>query len=191
MKKTTKGAIAAGGAAVLLMGGAGTLAYWTSTQTTPGTSFTTGHLSLDATATPCSGWVLDKGIVGKEAPYVAQILVPGETLTNTCTYTVSATGDQLSATLASPNAVASGSLTTATGVSLPVTTTYKLNGTTIGASTPITSADNSHALAATYVVSFPFGTADAATPGTNGNATQDKAASLADISVTLTQVDNH
>ena len=33
MKKSTKGAVAAGAAAVLLMGGAGSLAYWTASGT--------------------------------------------------------------------------------------------------------------------------------------------------------------
>ena len=38
MNKTTKGALAGGAAAVLLMGGVGTLAYWTADEDVTGTT---------------------------------------------------------------------------------------------------------------------------------------------------------
>ena len=89
MKKTTKGALAAGSAAVLLMGGAGTLAYWTDSVTTEGTDIATGHLSLDLDE--CTGWTLDGG-----AAYTGQLLVPGDQLTQDCTYTLDIAGAHLS-----------------------------------------------------------------------------------------------
>ncbi|GAB4004784.1 alternate-type signal peptide domain-containing protein [Nocardioides ultimimeridianus] len=186
MKKTTKGAIAAGGAAVLLMGGAGTLAYWTSTATVAGTSISTGHMSLDLVS--CGGWKLDDGTA-----LASQKLVPGDSISNVCTYTLSASGSHLAATLTTPAAVAAtGTLASAANVSLPVTSAYSLGGTALSTSAPatVTSADNGKTLSATITVSFPYGTADStpsSTDGTNGNATQDKAASLNDITVSLVQ----
>ena len=79
MKKSTKGAIAAAGASVLLLGGAGTLAFWTDTESTPGVTINTGH--LDLTDLDCgTGWTLDGGTA-----YTTQLLVPGDSLTKTCT----------------------------------------------------------------------------------------------------------
>ncbi len=79
MKKSTKGALAAAAAGVLLLGGAGTLAFWTDTESTPGVTINTGH--LDLTDLDCgTGWALDGG-----DPYSTQLLVPGDTLTKTCT----------------------------------------------------------------------------------------------------------
>ena len=87
MKKSTKGAVAAGAAAVLLLGGAGTLAYWTDTASTPGATINTGH--LDLTALDCgTGWTLDGG-----DPFVAQLLVPGDTLTKSCTAELDIAGE--------------------------------------------------------------------------------------------------
>lgn len=190
MKKSTKGALAAGSAAVLLMGGAGTLAYWTDNAAVDGVSIETGNLAI--TGDDCGDWMLDLGRTG-EAVYGAQLLVPGDDLTITCTYTVEAAGEHLSATLSTPDAVASGTLTTATVVSLPVTTTYTLDGAPLTSPTTITSDDDGGALVATIKVSFPYGTADStptAADGTNGNDTQNKAATLDALSVTLVQ-ENH
>ena len=46
MKKSTKGAVAAGAAAVLLLGGAGTLAFWNADGTAEGGTLTAGTLEL-------------------------------------------------------------------------------------------------------------------------------------------------
>src|SRR5690606_28979207 len=63
MNKSTKGALAAAAAAVLLMGSAGTLAFWTADETTPGATIDAGHLALviDGTNTGCGAWSLDSG----------------------------------------------------------------------------------------------------------------------------------
>jgi alternate signal-mediated exported protein len=79
MNKSTKGALAAAAAGVLLLGGAGTLAFWTDTESTPGVTINTGH--LDLTDLNCgTGWTLDGG-----SAYTSQLLVPGDTLSKTCT----------------------------------------------------------------------------------------------------------
>jgi alternate signal-mediated exported protein len=86
MNKSTKGALAAAAAGVLLLGGAGTLAFWTDTESTPGVTINTGH--LDLTDLDCgTGWELDGGTA-----YTSQLLVPGDTLTKTCTATLDIAG---------------------------------------------------------------------------------------------------
>ncbi|KQY59139.1 hypothetical protein ASD11_05985 [Aeromicrobium sp. Root495] len=190
MKKSTKGALAAGGAAVLLMGGVGTLAYWSDSATITGTSISSGKLSI--TDDTCGSWILDKGVVGKEATYGTQLLVPGDSLTKVCTYKVNAAGAHLSATLTTPaTAGATGTLTSAPTKSLPVTASYQVataaDGTgAVPADTTIDSTDDGKFLIATIKVGFPYGSTTV-----NGNDTQEKAATIGDIAISLVQDDNH
>src|SRR5690606_13382356 len=119
MKKHTKGAIAAGVAAVLLLGGAGTLAYWSDGAAIGGTDIASGELSLSDTTS--TGWVYaaDNANAGET---VASI-VPGDTITQQHTFTISASGDNISATLDAPETVTATitSGTTPTTLELPVT----------------------------------------------------------------------
>jgi len=88
MNKTTKGSLAAGAAAVLLLGGAGSLAFWTDTADIAGTNITSGFMNL--TDPDCGeGWLL------QGTAYTTQRLVPGDTLTQTCTFVLEAEGDNL------------------------------------------------------------------------------------------------
>ena len=48
MKKSTKGALAASSAAVLLLGGAGSLAFWSDSQDVGSANITSGELTLGA-----------------------------------------------------------------------------------------------------------------------------------------------
>ena len=57
MKKTTKGALAAGSAAVLLMGGVGTLAYWNDSEDVD--RYDGGLGQLDLALVACDDWQLD------------------------------------------------------------------------------------------------------------------------------------
>ncbi|HWJ82692.1 MAG TPA: alternate-type signal peptide domain-containing protein [Nocardioides sp.] len=172
MKKTTKGAIAAGGAAVLLLGGAGTLAYWTDSQTVPGGSFSTGSLGLGAPS--CSGWTYTS------TNAAATTLVPGDQVAEDCSFVITASGDHLSAALTTPNNLTLPAPAGTTTWSATVNTTYQLNG---GAVTEVTSANDGQTLVAHIVVTFPFG--DATT--VNANDTQLKTSTLDDLTVTLTQ----
>jgi alternate signal-mediated exported protein len=95
MKKSTKGALAAGAAGVLLLGGAGSLAYWTDAGTVTGSDITSGHLALEPITDDCDdAWQLND-----TEDYVTQVLVPGDTLTKHCSYTVSMSGTNLAADL--------------------------------------------------------------------------------------------
>ncbi|GAA4824832.1 alternate-type signal peptide domain-containing protein [Nocardioides caeni] len=96
MKKTTKGALAAGSAAVLLMGGAGTLAFWTDSDVVDGGSVTAGDLSL--TTGSCEDWVYaDADVLGPGE--TVNLVVPGDTIEKTCTASIDGTGDHLRATV--------------------------------------------------------------------------------------------
>ena len=79
MNKTTKGSLAAGAAAVLLLGGAGSLAYWTDAASIDGGSITSGTLTLDAGT--CAGWTYSDGAAG--AGKTVELFVPGDLVTNT------------------------------------------------------------------------------------------------------------
>jgi alternate signal-mediated exported protein len=112
MKKSTKGAVAAAAAGVLLLGGAGSLAFWSDAVTVGGDTISSGHLSLDdttGTTDDCADadWLLDGGSVFDTA---SGLLVPGDTLTKICTFDVSALGEHLSANLAATGGTSTGGL---------------------------------------------------------------------------------
>src|SRR6478735_10550895 len=124
MKKSTKGALAAGAAASLLLGGAGSLAYWTSTGTIDGTSISSGHLKLVSPS--CDGWKLDNETTAFDP--AADQIVPGDVLTQVCHYTVDAKGKHILAkfdvTSAAWDASSDSNLTS----ELIKSATYKVNG---------------------------------------------------------------
>ena len=131
MKKSTKGALATSAAAVLLLGGAGTLAYWNDIGTVPGGTIQSGQLQL-GTPDCGSGWTLDGG-----AAFTTQLLVPGDTLTKVCTVDLVATGAHLGADLVvdTPTWGATNPLTS----ELTASATFTVNGVT---KSHITSADD-------------------------------------------------
>ena len=192
MNKSVKGAAAAAAAGVLLLGGAGSLAYWTATGTVAGGTINSGELTLtDANCDPDnvdptdndlpdadSVWMLDDPLTPTVFNPATQKIVPGDTLTKICTYDITASGDHLSADLdvSTPSygigndAVLSAELT--------VTPTYKVDAT-VGQAT-ITDADDAEVLEVTVVVTFPEGI------GVD-NTTQGLSAVLEDITITATQ----
>ncbi|MGD9960177.1 alternate-type signal peptide domain-containing protein [Nocardioides sp.] len=182
MKKSTKGALAAGAAGVLLMGGAGSLAYWTATGTANGGSITSGSLSL--TNGSCdSAW---KYASGTAAGSTASLVVPGDSITKSCTFTVGATGDHLTAKLTAPGTLAyTKTPAGATTDSLNVASTYQINRSTPATlvnGDVLTSSDNGKVITAKFVVTMPYGSATV-----NANDTQGLTATLNQLTVTLTQ----
>lgn len=184
MKKSTKGAIAAAAAGVLLLGGAGSLAYWTADGGVDGGAIAAGELKL-TNANCDAGWthVVDGGAVTK--------IVPGDQITRKCTYTLLAAGDHLSATLTAPDAVTPTTYTddggdeTQTGstLSLPVDTDYTLGTAVLATGNKVTSADNNKTVTAKFTVTFPYGTETTI----NANDTQNLNTSLAGVTVSLVQ----
>jgi alternate signal-mediated exported protein len=100
MKKTTKGVLAASAAGTLLLGGAGSFAFWQATSTVSGSQLQSGSISLSApdcsTALGSHGWQLDNG-----DPYVAGTtkIVPGDTISKVCDMTLTLVGDHIGADL--------------------------------------------------------------------------------------------
>lgn len=87
MERLTKAALATAGAAALLVGGAGTLAFWTAEGSATGTDVTAGTLTM--TDGTCAEWTLDGGGA------IVEGIVPGETITTDCTMEIDGTGDHL------------------------------------------------------------------------------------------------
>ncbi|WP_180933474.1 alternate-type signal peptide domain-containing protein [Nocardioides ungokensis] len=170
MKKSTKGALAAGAAASLLLGGAGSLAYWTSTGTISQSSISSGDLSLGS-ADCGTGWSFDD-VEGTGVLTGTSKLVPGDVLTKTCTYVITAKGDHLKADVTASTPSLTGALAGSLSASV---TNIKVDGVN---TTHITSADDGKSLSVTVGVTYA---------GTSGNTTKNLSAVLNDITVTATQ----
>ncbi len=200
MKKSTKGAVAAAAAGVLLLGGAGSLAYWTADGTVTGGDITAGDLTL--TDGDCDA---DWTYAGTAT--VVDLFVPGDEITKTCTFDLTASGDNLEAELGAPDTVAVTTDATGTSFDIDVEATYSklASGGTAPADTvviadgdTVTSDDDDATITVEFTVTIPFGTDDdgndvngdpvgAGTP-INANDTQNIVATLDNLTVTLTQV---
>lgn len=178
MKNTTKGAIAGGAAGVLLLGGLGSLAYWSDSETLDGGSVTAGTLSLGTPVCAPGVWQYAPGSPAAGDP--VNLIVPGDEIVKDCTFTITATGDNLEADLTTP---ATTSVTGGEGTTLKanVSAAYVSSGAPINAK--ITDANDGDVVTATIMVAFPRG--DAATINTNDM--QGITAQLNAIPVTLTQ----
>jgi alternate signal-mediated exported protein len=178
MKKTTKGAFAAGTAAVLLLGGVGTLAYWNDSETVTGTTVGSGKLDLELLA--CGDWVLD-ATGGDGGPLGTREIVPGDSLTKSCTYTLTAEGDHLEAALDVTEPEWSGDLAD----HVDTTATFTVGAASVAPGTPFPFEDGApQTVTAAFTVDFPFG------PGVD-NTSQDVTATLDDVTLTVTQTNSH
>lgn len=194
MKKSTKGAIASAAAAVLLLGGGTSLAYWTASANVNGGSITAGDLKLVAGSCDAN-WVYAAGHAS--AGTAVSLWVPGDVVTKSCTFTISATGDNLKATLTSPSSVplSATSAAGATSESATAAVVYTVAGSAVtdvdtGTSgIQIDDTSDGDTLTATFTVTFPYGTDQTGTPVVNGNDTQDWVAAFDALTVTLTQLD--
>jgi alternate signal-mediated exported protein len=180
MNKTTKGALAAGTAAALLLGGAGSLAFWTDTASSAAGTITTGSLSL-ASAGACTAWNYASGT---DKGSSVTTIVPGDQISKTCTFTVGAVGDHVTATPTLPSTLSQTVTSTPapTTMNASVAASYTLNGAAFTNSSVITKANNGQNLVATITVTFPFGSSTV-----NANDTKNVTEALQALSVTLTQ----
>lgn len=172
MKKSTKGAIAAGAAAVLLMGGAGTLAYWTATDNVDAGTLTAGNLSLDLDS--CDGWVY--AAADAEGTGAVTKIVPGDTVENTCSGTISGEGDHLRATVEIDDATVSDLTLGDETVTVTADLTSPVDPTGEGVAVTAAGTDVTFTLTAV----FPY--------GTENNNSQDAVAALGNIGVDAVQV---
>jgi alternate signal-mediated exported protein len=187
MRNSIKAALAATTGAALLLGGAGSLAYWSDEEVIPGGTINGG--SLDLTSADCGvGWELNgEGVTFN----FSRPLVPGDVLTKTCSYVLDATGDNLQADVAA-SAPDFGAVTALTA-ELDFSSSFTLDA--VGAPAPaaftptaqITEADDGKELIASLIVDFDFISAtNASNSGVEYNAAPLQAA-LEDITITVTQ----
>ena len=127
MKKSSKGAVAAAAAGVLLLGGAGSLAFWSATDSVAGIGVTAGQLKLSAPT--CTGWTFDGSESTPNKAYVPATdkIVPGDVLTQSCDYTITAKGEHLRANLTTSSGGSAGPLNDYLTTPFP-TLTYKTPG---------------------------------------------------------------
>ncbi|NMM84398.1 hypothetical protein B2J88_08490 [Rhodococcus sp. SRB_17] len=184
MNKATKGAVAAGAAALLLAGGAGTMAAWSDSEAMTGGTITAGHLTLTAVGGAPTWSVTNAGVSGGAAQNIPAITsfraTPGDVLTYSGTVKIGFAGTNLKATLKAdastitgtgglPDEVVTATAATVDGVALETGPT----------GVAITSAQDNKDVA--VKVTFTFGKAGAT------NASQDGTINLANFNVTLDQ----
>lgn len=176
--RTGRGVLAAAAAGVLLLGGAGSLAYWNDSETITGGGIDSGTLAL--TQEPgqvCTDWTLDAA--GGATTYTpgVTLVVPGDVITKTCDYTVHASGAHLAADLTMDAASVTGS--NDLSAALTPSATYTLDGNVVTSGQDITSADGNDVLTAEIAVTFES--------ATSGLTAQGLSAGLDDIVVSLVQ----
>ncbi len=165
MKKSTKGALAVSVAALLLLGAGGTVAFWTDETTADGGEISSGELTL--TAVTCDAdWSYAEG----DTAATVDVIVPGDTVTKSCSGTLTLAGNHIGATVtATDTGLPAGSLADELVVSGTMTSPA---ATVTGPGTYPVSIDIS--------VEFPYGTvAD--------NDSQLQTAALDAITVTAVQ----
>jgi alternate signal-mediated exported protein len=175
MKKSTKGAIAAAAGGVLLLGGAGTLAYWSENATVNGTTVESGHLSLINNTCPAATWELDNG---GGAVTSATRIVPGDSVSTTCTFGIEGEGDHfddVTLGVTAPTYSSSNALTTA----LQTSATY--SGSVSGPLTTPATVATGETVTADITLTFPT--------TVTGSTAENLTATLQNVTVTATQ--NH
>lgn len=180
MNKATKGAIAAGAAAVLLLGGLGSYALWQDEETLGGGTINSGELYFDPVADTAS-WTETTSGTSIGADPSGFLIVPGDVLEYTTDYNVTWAGDNLLASITADFADVTGDAELEAALA---GATVSVNG---GANVP-NGAPVSLPLGATsptlitVAVTIPFDI------NTGGLIAQDESVSLADIALTLDQV---
>lgn len=177
MNKLIKGSIAGAAGIALLLGGAGTLAYWNDSATIASAG-TVSTGSLKIASTTAGAWTgLPSGV-----NIAAFKMVPGDSVGYSETFTVTAVGDNIKAELASTiPALTSG----ITGINVTPTFTVTKAGSPSTPVTPVAGKYNltkgTYTVVATVGVAMPFGTAV-------DNTTQTKTVDLSAATVTVVQV---
>jgi alternate signal-mediated exported protein len=181
MKKAMKGAFAAAAAGSLMLGGAGSLAYWTGTRDVTGGSIASGKLTL--TAPVCNATTdedtHDWQYEVTDTPFVlaSATIVPGDTITKVCKMTLTLTGDHIGAELDLDEAVVTDDANAAQTLDseLDPTATFTVDGAPYEEIT----AAGTYVVLATITVDFPI--------GVEANGSQDVAAVLESTTLTATQ----
>ncbi|WP_104138083.1 alternate-type signal peptide domain-containing protein [Arthrobacter sp. ZGTC131] len=116
MNKAIKGAVAAGAAGILLLGGAGTFALWNESQNVNAGPVSTGVLDLELGS---GAWSDETATSAPISDISTFNIVPGDTLVYTTSATIHAQGDNLAGTLT----IAESGFTLPTGATAVIATT--------------------------------------------------------------------
>ncbi|AWH94695.1 alternate-type signal peptide domain-containing protein [Dietzia psychralcaliphila] len=168
MKKITKGAIALGAAALLLAGGAGTMAAWSDEASLGGGEVTAGHLRITEAAAGAWTWA-----DGETFDPATDLIVPGDVVEYTASYDLDVAGTNLVATL---TPTLGGIDETGLGQYLTVDAQSDTTGITLG---NITEANDGDTVEVTTTITFDSDTMD--------QDGMDLTANLAGSTITLEQ----
>ncbi|MGW6374669.1 alternate-type signal peptide domain-containing protein [Rhodococcus sp. NPDC055112] len=175
MNNKMKGAIAAGAATVLLAGGAGTMAAWNSGVSIGGGGVGAGALALTQSGAP--SWVDQHGAL----TITDFRAVPGDTVTYTASFVVTAQGTNLRANLTVDNATITGDPALKAAMATSVTATSGgLSLPSNAGGVVITPAQNGKVVDVKVVLTFK--------PATAGATAQSARIDLSNFNVTLKQV---
>ena len=199
MNKTTKASIATATGIVLLLGGGASLAYWTDTANTGSGSqiINAGTLAI----APVDSGTWTKGFYNNAGTQVTApatvspgsvLLVPGNRLVYTQTFTVTASGQDLYFTVGSTAGSKSattlgGRLTSTFTVSNPTTSATTITASTTPGVYKVAAASGSatSTITVTWTLDWPFG---AAGSDTSDNPAKGGTVTLTQGAITLTQV---
>lgn len=186
MNKLLKGAVAGAAGVALLLGGAGTFALWNSSASVAGGNIVAGNLAVADSAT--AGVWKANGQVVTLSSFKA---VPGDVLTYTKPVSVTATGDNLVATLGLSPAAITGTTASAADTALAAYLTKTAAITATGPGIAASGSDYiitagtagvTQDVTVTATITFP----KSPTAGTENN-TKLGSVNLNNLAVTLTQ----
>ncbi len=176
MNNLTKAAIAGAAGIALLLGGAGSLAFWNDSTGMGGASITAGTLTISSNTD--GAWTND----GNPVDLATFRAVPGDELVFTATFNVTATGDNLSATVGitgdSIVAASAGGADTALAGLLTESASFLVDGVS---TTTVVGAAGTQVVTVSVTVTWPDGTSAA------DNAAKNGAVDLTAMTITLTQ----
>ena len=192
MNKFTKASIATGAGIILLLGGAGTLAYWNDSAAVDGGAITAGTLGIDSAG---AGKWYDVSSVGALTDPETQgvditaavaggtfLVVPGDKLVYVESFTVEATGEHLVASIAADAA----SIDKGTwGADLSASTALSIGGTTVSSITDDNDGDTVKVL---VTLAFALNSSVGVDAPVN-NTSQGTTVDLEDLAIVVTQ--NH
>ena len=195
MNKLVKGAVATAAGVALLMGGAGTFAYWNDSVGITGATITAGNLKVAAPATApvTDGWKVQKNGTADPANILniaSFVASPGDKFILTKTINLTATGNNLEAKLAlgagSITAATTGTADTALAAYLSKTATISASGTgiaPIGTTgtyliTPSTTGILKSPVTVTVTINYPKDPNTVTNAGLNSTAVVNEKASM-------------
>nr|WP_314142721.1 alternate-type signal peptide domain-containing protein [uncultured Rhodococcus sp.] len=198
MNKATKGAVAAGAAAVLLLGGMGSLALWNDSETLGGGTITSGDLRLTLDEDTVN-WqdVSDDVTPPVDINIDTFRIVPGDTVAYTADFSVEAEGENLTANLTadvsnvvdveSPDsAELLAAITTSVAATDAADNPLPTDGAGTAVITRTTSAPADQIIS--VEVRFTFNPNTGELTGQTGTEAQDQSIDLSEFTLDLTQI---